>query len=144
MVGTNGDIATVSLWALDGQEHGRIISVPGRIVSGRPWPDVKIGGRFMLPRDSRIVGWARFAATDPGSCFEGDVAITRADTYVATSAPHKHEPLGVYDAWSSDGLLMRDYPTGDGGPFFVWLTCRTVCGENIRCHYGVRLQLRRQ
>ncbi len=140
---SSSDVQTAYLWFADGHEHGRILTVPGSIVPGQPWPELRLGGRFYLPAGRRITGWARFAATDPGSCFEGDVAITRENTYVAQSAPHKHEPLGVYDGWSTAGFLGRDYPTGNGGPFYVWLVCRTVCGINVRCHYGVRLRLER-
>lgn len=131
-------IETAELWPAPDPSlpAGRIIGVVGA-----PYSQAEEGWRFYLPLGRRITGWHRFAATDAGKCMEGDVSISKGDTWVMLSSPHIRAPWEPFDGyrWEDRG---QGYPTGDGGPFYVWLTCRNLCGTETRCHFGVRLELR--
>lgn len=111
----------------------------GKIVtaSGGLWSTVQGDGAFQLPAGWRIKKVWRFAATDAGSCFEGDLNVTRGGVAVYLSAPHKESERGVYDAWSSTDVDVRT----NADLFSVHWTCRVTCGTRARCHYGLQFLL---
>lgn len=129
-LGRDGERQMAYLW--DGA--GLIVTAKGGL-----WSEATGSGEVRLPQGLRIVRVWSFLGTDPQSCVEGDLNLSRGGVAVSLFAPHNRRPETAYDGWSQQ---TQDYPTSGSEPFTVRWVCRVTCGTEARCHFGMQVEMR--